>query len=246
MYGYGIDAGVSDDGHSNRIIKLQGNRLLEGGPVRTLKDGIPLDPSSSAAAWTRLAKAVAGELEERGIHPLGVSAPLTLATPGTGRGRPFENLIQAPIPTPADFKTWPTGTSTSRAILARLWSQVAHRLVSDFGWTLWSGEQRIVGSKLLVEVFPRMAWATLAAARRVPVEKEYSRSVQLRDEVLQTLGLGFQSDVRLNESLREAAACAITVGKVATRTAGYLGIELDDHPNLRAFTGGGIAVPWMR
>jgi len=50
----------------------------------------------------------------------------------------------------------------------------------------------------------------------------------------------------LNESLREAAACAVTVGKVTTRTAGYLGTELDDHPKLPAFTGGGIAVPWMR
>jgi len=246
VYGYGIDAGVSDDGHSNRIIKLQGRRLLEGGRLHTVKGGIPLDESSGSAAWTKLAKAVAEELEERSVHPLGISAPLTLATPGTGRGRPFENLIQAPIPTPADFETWPSGTSTTRAILARLWTQVAHLLVTKHGWTLWSGEQRIVGSKLLVEVFPRMTWTTLAAARRVAVTKEYSRSVQLRDDVLQAVGIGFQSDVRLNESLREAAACAVTVGKVTTRTAGYLGTELDDHPKLPAFTGGGIAVPWMR
>lgn len=246
MYGYGIDAGVSRGGHSNRIIKLQGRRLLDGGHVHTLEGGVPLGQSSGAATWTKLAKQVATELEERGVHPLGVSAPLTLATPGTGRGRPFENLVQAPIPTPADFKAWPSGSSAARATLARLWSQVAHLLVSDHGWTLWSGEQRIVGSKLLVEVFPRMTWTTLAAARRVPVGKEYSRSVQLRDDVLQAVGVGFQAEVRLNESLREAAACAVTVGKVATRTAGYLGTELDDHPTLPAFTGGGVAVPWMR
>lgn len=246
MYGYGIDAGVSDDGHSNRIIKLQGRRLLDGGPLRTLEQGISLDASSGNAAWTKLAKRVAAELEDRGVHPVGVSAPLTLATPGTGRGRPFENLVQAPIPTPAQFDDWPSGTSAVRAILARLWSQVAHLLVSEHGWTLWSGEQRIVGSKLLVEVFPRMTWASLAAARRVPVLKEYSRSVQLRDDVLSDLGIGFQSDIRMNESLREAAGCAVTVGKVTTRTAGYLGTELDDHPSLPAFTGGGIAVPWMR
>ncbi|MGD2115771.1 MAG: hypothetical protein PVG07_11995 [Acidobacteriota bacterium] len=246
MYGYGIDAGVSDDGNCNRVIKLQGRRLLEGGGLQSLKGGVSLDGSSKNPAWSKLAREVAAELDDRGIHPVGVDCPLTLAVPGAGRGRPFENLVQAPIPTPADFESWPSGSSASRAVLARLWSQVARILVDDHGWTLWAGEQRIVGSKLLVEVFTRTTWTALAAARRVPVLKEYSRSVQLRDDVLEALGVAFPGDVRLNESLRDGAACAITAGKVATRTAGFLGTELEEHPKLPAFTGGGIAVPWLR
>ena len=246
MYGYGIDAELSDDGSSNRVIKLQGRRLLESGSIAALSGGVTLGPDSAPGQWSEIARAVAAELDDKGIHPVGINCPLTLATPGEGRGRPFENLVQAPIPTPATFDSWPSGTSASRAVLARLWSEIARTLVEEHGWTLWAGEQRIVGSKLLVEVFSRTTWTALAAARRVPVVKEYSRSVQLRDDVLQTLGVGFPSDVRVNESLRDGAAAAITAGKVATRTAGYLGTELEEHPSLPCFTGGGIAVPWLR
>lgn|GEM_PF-1434955 len=246
MYGYGIDAGVTDDGNCNRVIKLQGRRLLEGGAIECLAGGIALGPDSTPHQWSVLANRLARELDEKGIHPVGINCPLTLAVPGEGRGRPFENLVQAPIPTPATFDDWPSGTSASRAVLARLWSETARLLVEQLGWTLWAGEHRIVGSKLLVEVFSRSSWTALAAARRVPVVKEYSRSVQLRDDVLQTLGVGFPSDTRLNESLRDGAACAITAGKVATRTAGFLGMELEEHPRLPCFTGGGIAVPWLR
>jgi hypothetical protein len=246
LYGYGIDAETTDDGSSNRVIKLQGSRLLESGGIATLSGGVTLGPDAAPGEWSELATAVAAELDEKGIHPVGINCPLTLAMPGDGRGRPFENLVQAPIPTPATFESWPSGTSASRAVLARLWSETARKLVEKYGWTLWAGEQRIVGSKLLVEVFSRTTWTALAAARRVPVVKEYSRSVQLRDDVLQALGVGFASDVRVNEALRDAAACAITAGKVATRTAGYLGTELDEHPSLPCFVGGGIAVPWLR
>ena len=246
MYGYGIDAGVSDNGSYNRVIKLQGRRLLDSHGLETLKKGIPLDASSKDSEWKALARDLAAELDDRGVHPVGIDCPLTLAAPGSGRGRPFENLVQSPLPTPADFESWPSGTSLSRAILARLWSQTARRLVEEHGWTLWAGEQRIVGSKLLVEVFIRTTGTALAAARRVPVLKEYNRSVQLRDDVLETLGVAFPKDVRLNESLRDGAACAITAGKVATRTAGFLGTELEEHPKLPAFTGGGVAVPWLR
>lgn len=246
MYGYGIDAGVADDGNSNRVVRLQGRRLLEDGALKPLTDGIPLDASATPREWTELARELAGELDERGIHPVGVNAPLTLATPGAGRGRPFENLVQAPTSTPADFDEWPSGTAAPRALLARLWSETARLLVERHNWTLWAGEQRIVGSKLLVEVFTRTTWTALAAASRVPVVKEYSRSVQLRDDVLEVLGVAFPSDVRLNEELRDAAVCAITAGKVPTGTAGFLGTELEDHPSLPTFIGGGIAVPWLR
>lgn len=246
MYGYGIDASTTDDGSSNRVIKLQGRRLLDSGPIEALAGGIELDSSSGDGEWSELATAVAAELDAKGIHPVGIDCPLTLATPGSGRGRPFENLVQSPIPTPAEFETWPKGSSEARAILARLWSEVARRLVDEHGWTLWAGEQRIVGSKLFVEVFPRSSWTVLAASRRVPVTKEYSRSVQLRDDVLEALQVAFPSGTRLNEALRDGAACAITAGKVTTRTAGYLGLPLEEHPTLPAFIGGGIAVPWFR
>ena len=99
MFGYGIQAGSSGDGDANHVIKLQGKRLVDDGPLEALADGIRLGPKSSAAEWTKLATAVADELDKRSVHPLGIDAPLTLSEEGTKSGRPFEGLVQESLVT---------------------------------------------------------------------------------------------------------------------------------------------------
>lgn len=244
MYGYGIDASLSDERDSNRVIKLQGRRLLDQGVVESLGGEIDLGPSSPPEAWRRRAAEVAAELDERGIYPLGVDCALTLAREGDGR--PFENLVGSAFKTPSRFDPWPTGPSESWIVLARLWTEITYLLIEERGWTLWTGQRRTTGSKLLVEVFPRICWTTLAASLQVPVHKEYSSSVQLRDDTLAQLELSVPGRPRLNDDLREAAVCAVTASKVATRTAGYLGTEAEASPDLPAYVGGGVAVPWLR
>ncbi len=244
MYGYGIDAGLSDERDSNRVIKLQGRRLLDEGGVAALAGEIDLGPSSPASAWRERAAAVAAELDERGIYPLGVDCALTL--PRAGDGRPFENLVGSPFKTPGRFDPWPTGSSDTWIVLARLWTEIAYVLIEERGWTLWAGQRRTTGSKLLVEIFPRLCWTTLAACLQVPVAKEYSSSVQIRDDTLSQLELSVSGRQRLNDDLREAAVCAITASKVATRTAGFLGTGAEASPDQPAYVGGGVAVPWLR
>ncbi len=244
MYGYGIDAGRSDERDSNRVIKLQGRRLLDEGVLGSLGGEIDLGPSSPAAAWHRKAAEVAAELDDRGIYPLGVDCALTLAR--DGEGRPFENLVGSPFKTPSRFDPWPTGASASWILLARLWTEIAYLLIEERAWTLWTGQRRTTGSKLLVEVFPRICWTTLAASLQVPVTKEYGSSVQLRDDALGHLELSVSGRQRWNDHLREAAVCAVTASKVATRTAGFLGTEAEASPDLPAYVGGGVAVPWLR
>lgn len=246
MYGYGIDAALSSERDSNRIIKLQGKWLIDEGPIESLKDGVTLDESSPKKAWNELASEVATELDRRNAHPLGVNAPLSLAFPGSGRGRPFEQVVRATFNTPSGFEPWPKGPS-GWACLSRLWSEVAYRLVEDHDWRLWAGGRDTLGSQLVVEVLPRASWMNLAAALGVPVTKGYSDSVQVRVDTLAALEMRFGDRPHVNDELRNAAVCAFTVGKVATRTSGYLGAPIEPHPDGQpAFVGGGIAVPWLR
>lgn len=247
MFGYGIQAGSSGDGDANHVIKLQGKRLIDDGPLEALAGGISLGPKSSAAEWTKLAQAVADELDSRSVHPLGIDAPLTLSEEGTRSGRPFEGLVQAPFRTPSTFDPWPKKSSSGDWLLvARLWTEVAYVLVEQKDWTLWSGEGHTFGTKIMAEVYPRVAWTTLAACMGQQVLKHYGRSVQVRDDTLAAMSLFFANRDRPNNELRDAAVCAATVGKVTTRTSGFLGKPLEAAPKERAFRGGGIAVPWLR
>lgn len=243
MYGYGIHAGTSKDSDDNRIVKLQGRRLVDEGPLETLEDGFPLDENASPEEWTELAEAVIDEIENRSIYPLGVDAPLTLAE--SSGGRPFEALVRTPYRTPETFEPWPKKRS-SMLLITRLWTEMAYIMVKQRDWTLWVGEGHTLGTKLLVEVYPRLSWGTLAACRGAAVLKHYGRSVQVRDDTLAALRLKFVNRDRPTKELRDAAVCAVTIGKVATRTSGYLGKELEHAGGAPAFGGGGIAVPWLR
>lgn len=246
MYGYGIHASVSDGGGDNEAIKIQGRRLLCERPLSSLEGGVKLDRGTPPGEWRRLATAVARELDERGLHPLGVDGPLTLADPGSGgRGRPFESLVQAPFKTPEAFDPWPGGASQPFLQLARLWSEVAYLLVTEHGWTLWTGQSRTLGTKVLVEVYPRASWATLAAATGTTVDEPYSR-VALRDAILAGLRLSGPPQRQLTKNLRDAAVCAVTASNAVGRGGGFLGREAEPDPKLRALVGGGVALPWLR
>ena len=245
MYGYGISAGLSEDRDQNQIVKLQGRRIIVEGGLESLAGGVALDGSSPMKKWSALTKALADELDSRGIYPLAVDCALSLPVDSSTDGRPFENLVQTPFKTPAGFKPWPKGPE-HWLVLARLWTEVAFRLVGEHGWTLWTGQRRISGSKILLEVYPRLSWATVSASLHVPVEKEYSRSVEVRDRTLEALDLTLSGRDRLNDDLRDAAICAVTASKVATRTAGFLGVPAEPNAMRRALVGGGIAVPWLR
>lgn len=246
MYGYGIHASTSTGNGGNEALKLQGRRLLYEGVLASLEGGLDLDPGAPPAEWRRLATAVARELDQRGLHPLGIDSPLTLADPGSGgRGRPFESLVQAPFKTPEGFDPWPSGASKTFLQLARLWTEVAYLLVTEHGWSLWTGQSRTLGTKVLVEVYPRISWATLAAAVGTPVDQPYSR-VALRDAILEGLRLSSPRKRQLTKELRDAAVCAVTAGNAIGRGGGFLGRGVERNKKLRALVGGGIALPWLR
>lgn len=246
MYGYGIHTTVSGDGGGNEALKIQGRRLLYEGALESLAGGVELDKSSPPAAWSELATAVARELDDRGLHPLGVDSPLSLADPGSGgRGRPFESLVQAPFKTPEDFDEWPSGASKTFLKLARLWTEVAYLLVTEHEWTFWAGQARTLGTKILVEVQPRISWATMAAATGTPVDQPYSR-VALRDSILEGLRLSGPRKRQLTKDLRDAAVCAVTASNAVARGGGYLGRGVEADKAKRALVGGGIALPWLR
>lgn len=245
MYGYGISAGLSEDRDQNQILKLQGTRLIVEGGLETLAGGVDLDGSSPMKSWSALSKALAKELDKNGIYPLAVDTALTLPADSSTDGRPFENFVQSPFKTPASFDPWPSGAQHS-LILTRLWTEVAFRLVGEHGWTLWTGQRLLGGSKILIEAYPRFSWAVMAASMHVPIEREFSRSVEVRDRTLEALGMGLSGRERINDDLREAAICAVTASKVATGTAGFLGVPAVPDAKRRALVGGGIAVPWSR
>lgn len=246
MYGYGIHASISGGGGGNEAIKLQGRRLLYEGLLSSLEGGVELEKGSPPAEWRRLATAVARELDDRGLHPLGIDSPLTVADPGSGgRGRPFESLVQAPFKTPEGFDPWPSGASTTFFQLARLWTEVAYLLVTEHDWTLWTGQARTLGTKVLVEVYPRASWATLAAATGTAVDEPYSR-VALRDAILENLRLSGPHQRQLTKDLRDAAVCAVTASNAVARGGGFLGRGVERDPARRALVGGGIALPWLR
>jgi hypothetical protein len=247
MYGYGIHASASAGGGGNEAIKIQGKRALYAGPLASLEGGVDLGAATLPREWSRLAKAVAVELDERGLHPLGVDSPLTLADPGSGgRGRPFESLVQAPFKTPGSFDPWPSGASKTFLQLARLWTEVAYVLVTEHDWSLWTGQTRTLGTKVLIEVYPRLSWATLAAATGTPVDEPYSR-VALRDAILEGLELSGPSYKRqLTKDLRDAVVCAVTASNAVGRGGGFLGRDAEPAPKCRALVGGGIGVPWLR
>lgn len=246
MYGYGIHASISAGGGGNEALKLQGRRLLYEGALASLEGGVELDQGSPPAQWRRLADAVARELDQRGLHPLGVDSPLTLADPGSGgRGRPFESLVQAAFKTPETFDPWPGGASKSFLQLARLWTEVAYVLVTEYGWSLWTGQTRTLGTKVLVEVYPRISWATLAAAVGTPVDQPYSR-VALRDAILEGLQLSAPRKRQLTRELRDAAVCAVTASNAVGRGGGFLGRDAEPDRKLGALVGGGVALPWLR
>jgi hypothetical protein len=247
MYGYGIHTTISGDGGGNEALKIQGRRLLYEGPLASLAGGVELDKGSAPAQWRELATAVARELDERGLHPLGLDSPLSLADPGSGgRGRPFESGVQAPFKTPESFDgDWPGGASKTFLKLARLWTEVAYLLVTEHGWTFWAGQARTLGTKILVEVYPRISWATLAAASGTPVDQPYSR-VALRDSILEGLQLSGPRKRQLTKDLRDAAVCAVTASNVVARGGGFLGRGVEADKKKRALVGGGIALPWMR
>jgi hypothetical protein len=246
MYGYGIHTTISGGGGGNEALKIQGRRLLYEGALASLEGGVALDKKSTPAQWSELAMAVARELDDRGLHPLGVDSPLSLADPGSeGRGRPFESLVQAPFKTPETFEKWPSGASSTFLKLARLWTEVAYLLVTEHGWTFWVGQARTLGTKILVEVNPRISWATLAAATGTVIDQPYSR-VALRDSILEGLQLAGPRKRALTKDLRDAAVCAVTVSNTVGRGGGYLGRGVEPDKKRRALVGGGIALPWLR
>lgn len=245
MYGYGIHTALSDDGGSNHVMKIQGKRLLYVGPLESLAGKLRLGKTSKPERWTEKAAAVAEELDDRGLHPLGVDSPLTVALPAAEGGRAFESLVQTAFKTPDGFDPWPGGASKSFLVLARLWTEVAYLLVAKHDWTLWTGQQRTTGTKLLVEVYPRASWTSLAAAVMAPVEERYPR-VAVRDTVIEGVGLRPPDDRPLTRDLRDAAICAVTTSNVVSRGAGFLGRDAERDTRRRVLVGGGIAVPWLR
>lgn len=245
MYGYGIHTGLSDDGGTNHVMKIQGKRLLYVGPLESLAGKIRLGQTSPPKRWTEKAAAVAKELDGRGLHPLGVDSPLTVAHPTADGGRAFESLIQTAFKTPDGFSPWPGGASKSFLVLTRLWTEVAYLLVAEHGWTLWTGQQRTTGSKLLVEVYTRASWTSLAAAVGAPVEERYPR-VAVLDTVIEGVGLQPPDDRPLTKDLRDAAICAVTTSNVVAAGAGFLGRQAERDAKRRVLVGGGIAVPWLR
>jgi hypothetical protein len=124
--------------------------------------------------------------------------------------------------------------------MARVWTEVTHLLTSKHQWELWHGERVSGTPKLLIEVYPRMSWLSLAAFRRVQVRESWKR-VGSRDSVLRHLGLTW-AEKRPNRHARDAAVCAITVQTVMNNAAGFLGedVTVTELPALR---GGGIAIP---
>lgn len=246
MYGYGIHASSSAGGGGNEAIKIQGKRALYAGPLAALEGGVDLDAGAAPREWTRLAQAVASELDHRGLHPLGVDSPLTLADPGSGgRGRPFESLVQAPFKTPESFDPWPGGASKSFLQLARLWTEIAYLLVTEHDWSLWTGQSRTLGTKVLIEVYPRLSWATLAAATGTAVDQPYSR-VAMRDAILQGLQISGPHKRQLTRDLRDGVMCAVTASNAIGHGGGFLGRDAEPVARRRALVGGGIAVPWLR
>ena len=245
MYGYGIHTGLSDEGGTNHVMKIQGKRLLYVGPLESLAGKLRLGKSSPPKRWTELATAVAKELDDRGLHPLGVDSPLTLAQPSSDGGRAFESLVQTAFKTPDSFSPWPGGASRSFLVLARLWTEIAYLLVTEHRWTLWTGQQRTTGSKLLVEVYTRASWTSLAAAVGAPIEERYPR-VAVLDGVMEGIGLRPPDDRTLTRDLRDGAVCAITTSNVVDRGAGFLGRPAEPDEKHRALVGGGIALPWLR
>ena len=91
--------------------------------------------------------------------------------------------MQAPFKTPEDFDAWPSGASKTFLKLARLWTEVAYLLVTEHDWSRLGRPGPDPGLKILVEVYPRISWATLAAATGTPIDQPYSR-VALRDSIL--------------------------------------------------------------
>lgn len=233
---------MSKNRASTQIVKLQARSLIEENPLETLEDSEPLAVDWDDDAWNKLATAVAKEIDDRGISPLGVDAPLSLARDDDGR--PWEALAQSSMRTPQMFDPWPSGASKSQLMMARLWSEVAYLLTRDHGFTLWAGGVARSG-KLLVEVETRTSWATLAASQSIPLTASYTRSVQVRQDIIDGIGLTFGRDVRPTKDLRDAAVAAITASRVQAGTAGYLGSIIETDASRKKLIGGGVAVPWL-
>ncbi|MFH1922776.1 MAG: DUF429 domain-containing protein, partial [Planctomycetota bacterium] len=94
---------------------------------------------------------------------------------------------------------------------------------------------------LIVEVYPRLSWLSLAAFEGIPIESPW-RQVAARDRILEDLGMCWQGKRPGGSHVRDAAICAVTAQRVLEGRAGYLGESIQE-TNQPAFSGGGIAVP---
>ena len=242
MPAFGIDTGTAN----NEIVKLDGGRLSREEPLRDLPEGrLPEGEEGwTTDRWSQLAGAVAGEINERDLHPLGVDAALAVATASPCRY--WEKLARG-FETPPTLDPLPIERGSRQqkgwVMMARLWTEVTYLLVTQHGWTLWCGESFDPSTKLIVEVYPRLSWLTVAAFHDhgIPIESPW-RQVAARDRILEHLGLSWQGRRPGGPHTRDAAICAVTVQRVIDGRAGYLG-EPIQHTSQPPFSGGGVAVP---
>jgi hypothetical protein len=236
---YGIDTGTAN----NALVRLAGTTLTSLLPIKALPGGGIPDEAEQwpTQRWCELARAVSAELDQRELFPLGVDAALTLACEPPCRT--WEMWARA-FATPASLDPLPIdqGSRQQRrwVRMARLWTEVTHLLTSQYQWKLWRGEKVSGAPRLLIEVYPRMSWLSLAAFRGVQVRESWKR-VGSRDSVLRHLNLTWAGS-RPNRHARDAAVCALTVQAVMNNAAGFLGEDVTVS-QLSALRGGGIAIP---
>lgn len=236
---YGLDSGTAN----NELVGLNSTTLRRLGSLDAFDAGrLPSAIETwDAAQWTELAQQVANELDTKGFFPLGVDAALSHAVTGDCRG--WEAMAGG-FSTPGCLDPLPLDRGSEQQKLwvktARLWTEVAFWLVTDHGWTLWSGEPvEQKNSRLLVEVYPRLSWLVMAGFTRAPIAYRW-REVACRDGILSHLGLAWEGR-RPNAHVRDAAMCAITAQRVMEGHAGFLGEPLQ--VRTRSFAGGGVALP---
>ncbi len=231
MITYGIDAGNSN----NSLVRLQGRQL------RRLSLKAPVRPPEAPDCRPD-ANRLAAELAGSNITPLGVDAALTLAR-SPAVARPWESWLRG-FKTPSSVEPLPAGGSNQQQHwwrLTRWWTNLAHILVTAHEYTIWAGGDLPANGRLLIEVYPRVSWTSLAAEISHPIKSIYtSGAVAWRDEVLTALELEWTSP-KAGTHDRDAAICAVTARQVVRGKAMFFGQEVSDAGTHCA--GGGIAIP---
>ena len=238
MKTYGLDVGTSH----NALVELDGNTLRAIPILASLPTGLANASSWASATWANHSKAIAAEIVNRSLFPIGIDAALSLAK--AGDARPWETVARG-FHTPSSLSPLPqSGSAQQRGwwILARLWSGVLGDLARSYGARLWDGWKLSSSQEvpLIVEVYPRMSWIALSAAIPNAVTTSYG-AASTKQGILAGLGLAWGSPKK-NDHHRDAAVCAATVQSVLNGSAGFLGEPVVVGTPCR---GGGIAIPWV-